>query len=241
MPKEHYYWIDWMKFIGMYFIVAGHIFPYGYEYIYVFNVPLFFVISGFLSHHVDNTRVFWKNLFQNLIVPCMIICLVLHLIGIIESAVLGRFELANIPKHIVNCILGEFGRKSSAGGIGICWFIYTLILCKIIYQFIGNKPVINGIVVILFAGIAYFYNQKGFHFYNSVVNTTLAYPLFAAGVGYKQLRINDICRKKWPLVLGAILSIIVVWLIGYYNGAPWMFNNTYGKNIVLLNIHGAPL
>lgn len=36
MVKEHYYWIDWMKVFGMYFIVAGHFFI-GHEFV---NIPL---------------------------------------------------------------------------------------------------------------------------------------------------------------------------------------------------------
>lgn len=48
MSSSRLVWCDWMKAIGMYFIVAGHFFPIGYKYIYVFNVPLFFILSGFL-------------------------------------------------------------------------------------------------------------------------------------------------------------------------------------------------
>lgn len=72
MSKERLYWIDWMKAIGMYFIIAGHIFPVGNEYIYVFSVPLFFMMSGFLGHREDDVRVFWSKLWRNLILPCII-------------------------------------------------------------------------------------------------------------------------------------------------------------------------
>jgi surface polysaccharide O-acyltransferase-like enzyme len=33
MDKERIIWIDRMKVIGMYFIIAGHLFPIGYTYI----------------------------------------------------------------------------------------------------------------------------------------------------------------------------------------------------------------
>lgn len=32
MAKQRLYWIDWMKAIGMFFIIAGHIFLIGNEY-----------------------------------------------------------------------------------------------------------------------------------------------------------------------------------------------------------------
>ena len=49
MPKEHLYWIDWMKVIGIYFIVLGHLFPNGgakmYDALYGKNIVLFFMGS----------------------------------------------------------------------------------------------------------------------------------------------------------------------------------------------------
>ena len=45
-PRLH--WVDVMKVLGMFFIIYGHLFTYGYQYAYAFNVPVFFVLSGFL-------------------------------------------------------------------------------------------------------------------------------------------------------------------------------------------------
>ena len=43
-------WIDWMKVIGITAVVWGHFFPEGMsDFIYAFNVPVFFVISGYLT------------------------------------------------------------------------------------------------------------------------------------------------------------------------------------------------
>lgn len=51
-------WIDWMKAWGMYFIVLGHFFSIGSAYVYVFNVPLFFIVSGFLYKYDKGTHEF---------------------------------------------------------------------------------------------------------------------------------------------------------------------------------------
>lgn len=58
--KSHMVWIDWMKVLGIYFIIVGHIFPVGKEFVYAFSVPLFFLISGFLSHREEDCSVFWQ-------------------------------------------------------------------------------------------------------------------------------------------------------------------------------------
>lgn len=50
MGKVRYYWVDWMKVLGMFLIVWGHFFPKSFcDAIYSFNVPLFFCISGYLG------------------------------------------------------------------------------------------------------------------------------------------------------------------------------------------------
>lgn len=49
--KERRIWIDWMKVLGMLFIVWGHFTPnIMHNFIYAFNVPLFFCISGALTN-----------------------------------------------------------------------------------------------------------------------------------------------------------------------------------------------
>lgn len=47
-------YIDWMKALGMFFIIWGHLNPeYIKDCIYTFSVPSFFVISGFLFKPSD--------------------------------------------------------------------------------------------------------------------------------------------------------------------------------------------
>ena len=50
-------WIDWMKTIAMYSIVAGHGGVPGNKNFYVFSVPCFFILSGFLSKQENDASV----------------------------------------------------------------------------------------------------------------------------------------------------------------------------------------
>lgn len=181
--NPHLYWIDWMKAIGMYFIIAGHIFLEGYEYIYVFSVPLFFLISGYLGHIEDDVKAFWRKLFYNLILPCIIIVLILHAECILTQIRLQTFEWNSIPRHILNCVLGNLGLESVEGGIGICWFIYTLSICKVIQQFFSKNKIINIGVIVVCLALAIWYNTCDLHLSNALANTTFAYPLYALGGG----------------------------------------------------------
>ena len=63
---ERFNFIDWMKTIGMYCIILGHFLSIGHKYIYVFSVPLFFVISGFLNKKADVNTFSCKYLLQSI-------------------------------------------------------------------------------------------------------------------------------------------------------------------------------
>lgn len=54
-------WVDYMKVIGMYLIIAGHFCTIGNKYIYTFSVALFFCISGFLCKKKESIVCFGKN------------------------------------------------------------------------------------------------------------------------------------------------------------------------------------
>lgn len=103
------YWIDWMKAIGMGLIVYGHFSSLYDIYVYVFSVPLFFLISGFLSRRESDRKVFWKKLFFNLIVPLLIICPINYLI----KAVMGFIATGNGPEtpllFLFKMIIGRQG------------------------------------------------------------------------------------------------------------------------------------
>ena len=90
-------WLDWMKAIGIGLIVYGHFFSLYDIYVYVFSVPLFFLISGFLCKKESDDKVFWKKLWYNLITPMLIICTINYLIG----AVRGYFfsSQPNLPEN----------------------------------------------------------------------------------------------------------------------------------------------
>lgn len=227
-----------MKAIGMYFIIAGHIFLNGYEYIYVFSVPLFFLISGYLGHREENAKVFWRKMFFNLILPCILIAFILHAEHILTQIRLHTFEWFSIPRHFFNCIIGNLGLESVEGGIGICWFIYTLVICKVIQQFLSRNRVTHIGVIVVCLTLAIWYNVSDLHLCNAWTNTTLAYPLYATGGGYKSVNLKRCNPKRWWLFLALFGSIITVYLIGRFNGAPWMYDATYGKNIILFFVGG---
>ena len=220
-----------MKSIGIYFIVLGHFFSVGDKYIYVFNVPLFFVISGFLSKKETDDKVFWKKLWYNLIVPMFIISTINYLYACAQLSLSGTFELKSIAYFIFHILLGFHA------GVGACWFVYTLVILKIIHQYCQNRTLLYwGIVPALIS--AYLYNHFDISHIsgylvasNSIVNICTAFPFFAAGIFLKTKKdyISSL-NSKALLCLVFLTGAFVVYICGHFNDYVWMYHCGYGNN-----------
>lgn len=219
-------WLDSMKAVGLYFIVAGHFTPPGYEFLYVFSVQIFFIISGFLNKKVSFT-LFVRKLTRQLIVPMLLLSLILILINNLNLLRSGNFSSYKIVDDLFKLIIGE---QAVLGGL---WFVYTLIIVKIIAQLPSIR--IKTLFAILFLIIAYLYDNYCEHtIKNCWLNVFLAYPVFYLGeilTGYKH-QINCITSKYllWCLLISGAGGVI---LCGIFNSPVWMYRCLYGNSMVL--------
>ena len=232
-------WIDNMKTIGIYFIVLGHFFSVHTAFIYVFNVPLFFIISGFLCKHESNNLEFWKKLWWNLIVPMIIICITNSLITTILEIHSGCIDMNRIINFIPSMIMGMHR------SVGVCWFIYTLMLIKIIYQFTKGFPIQILLFVILLS-IAYVLHETEigtislFQKPNSIINVCTAFPFFLIGayLRYAKEYLNSV-KSKYMLFTMFAIGMFYLYLSGHFNGGDvWMFMCKYGKDIFWFLVGG---
>ena len=230
-----------MKSIGIYFIVLGHFFSHGWALVYVFNVPLFFIISGFLSKKEDDSSLFWKKLWYNLVVPMFIISFLNFLYDYKSfvfvnsiSELIYFFRL--IKGFVFNFLIGMHNVLST------CWFVYTLIVIKIIYHYCNSNKA-NIYFSILFLFLAYLSNKYQLRSYlysaSSIVNVFTAYPFFIIGVYLrcKKNVINNFNNKNHLLLLFS-LSIAIVFLCGKYNEPVKMYICGYGSNIFYFIVGG---
>ena len=234
-------WIDWMKAIGIYLIVYGHLESVANQYVYTFSVPLFFIISGFLCKHEDDDGVFWKKLWFNLVVPMLLISCITFAIDFVIDYRNGAFELSSLYEFPVNVLLGFHERVKQL------WFVYTLIILKIVLQFTPQKVYSQAALFVLFtvAGILVDYYSPivcGVNLVessNSIINSTLAFPFFLTGFWLRK-RKNELNEMHKPvaeiIVLVACLAIVI--LCGKYNSLVKMYINGYDDNIILFFLGG---
>lgn len=227
-------WIDWMKALGIYLIILGHFYSLGEKFIYVFHVPLFFVISGFLNKKEANKQVFWRKLWYNLAVPMLLMAVINFVYHCILQFFKGSFSLVEAYWFVRNLIFGM------VAGLDTLWFVYTLILLKVIYQFCHSDVLFYWIIAVMLV-LAYVYNHNDFPGYpfflnepNAFVDIFTAYPFFALGMlmrNYK-VRLNAL-NNKFMLISAFVSGLFLVALCSTFNGYVGLFRCSYGGNILL--------
>lgn len=232
-------WIDWMKALGIYLIVLGHFYSVGEKLIYVFHVPLFFVISGFLNKKEADGQVFWKKLWYNLAVPMLIMAILNLIIHSILKLLNGTFEPTDLYWFVRNVLFGM------VSGYDALWFVYTLILLKILFQYFPSMRLFYSVTVGMLA-LAYFYNNidlSGFPFFlsqpNAVVNICTAFPFFALGVFLRNFKmvLNE-WNQMMMLFPTFVCGVLVVIGCYFFNEYVAMYRCDYGNSILLFMLGG---
>ena len=84
LVKERIYWIDFLRGIAIFLVVAGHqkVFdPWFFVYTSPIKMPLFFFLSGLFFRYNDSQSSYFKHLFYRLIIPWLLLPLPIFLIN----------------------------------------------------------------------------------------------------------------------------------------------------------------
>lgn len=230
-------WIDWMKAIGMLVIVWGHCFPDGgmSEFLYAFNVPLFFIISGYLTRREQSFGTFWDKCLHNLVIPYFILSLIK-----VAGFILKHLDDGLWAWSLFGVTFG-FHSFNGASGCGNLWFVYALIVMKIIFQlFVRGSGSMLVVCVLSLCG-AITYNYFGVELAWGVADAMLAMPFFLLGYlgsSVFKARFDSFVRNmsnvsaplRWCM---AAMLMAYTYIVGLYNGEASMFMGQYGNNLPL--------
>lgn len=239
---QRYLFIDYTKFIGISLVVFGHILQNFsltdnnyyclklWEFIYLFHVPLFFIVSGFLYKNKEHSANIDKIIF-GLLIPYLIYQFV-YLPFICSSYIINYHYpmVSTFFKCLAGILLGDFLTSDySLPVCGPCWFIISIITIRFLCNFI-NLTVKNILLVVIFAvSILKFLVIKNIDLYFCIDNTLLAIPYFFLGYFIKQklfqknfiseniFKISDFNKHLFNIVY-LLISIIILLVILKYNG-----------------------
>lgn len=235
MEGQRKIWIDWAKTLSIFAIVWGHCFPEGLcGFIYAFNVPVFFIISGYLCHREASFGKCFDKTLHNLIIPYFILAAIKVAGPVIKHIGDGEWIWS------VAAVLGGFHSLNDAPGCSNPWFVYSLVIVKLLFQVSSGKRAI-ALAMACLAGAVVYNDILHLEWRWAVSNCLLAYPFFIIG---NSLRDKDILQRlvtsarqyRYVAALAAALLIAVTYIVGTQNGQAKLYMGQYANNIVLFAV-----
>lgn len=179
-------WIDIVKGIGIFSIVIGHITDGVLrEILFLFHVPLFFFLSGYLFKQPQELKGFIVKKSKTLILPYICFLTVFVLLLLLKDWL--KTEEIN-TEIIYNALKGG---QALTGELSVFWFITCLYFTQVIFALIAsvsNKSAlaVSMLIFLLFAYLAEAYMQ-GRSFLWAINTIFYALPFYYAGFLYRQL------------------------------------------------------
>ena len=236
--------IDLLRALGIILMIMGHI-DFGKKFdnwIHFFNMPMFFVISGYFYRQQDTLAVIRKRV-RTLLLPYLFF-------GIFHLAI-QFIRIRGIDPYAFYLLFFE---NTAGGGVpiaGALWFLTAMFTCDVIYHAVWNmrckdlwKHVITAGVAVLGMALAVYLPR--------VLPCRLPYGIDAGMVGAGLYHIGRLLKEKAQKLLDmhliiALAGIVLFSVLAHYNGRinmrtgkyatwPLFWVNAAGMTIMLWNV-----
>ena len=227
--KERIYWIDWVKSMAIAMVVWAHISLLLKKEIFLFHMPLFFLVSGYLYHK----RGIWgeaKTILLSLVFPYLIY----NLFYILPLPMGGEFKHDTIP----NILLGN--QEKLCYVMQPLWFIVSLIMMRLLCMSRLRIEVIGLVCLIVsfvLGGVEGLQECDYFQWRTTV----LCFPFFCVGWIWRSYFNFCIPFKKTVLIIILLVVFVGATIGGMYNSEHWqhglnVFHCRIGKNILFFYV-----
>lgn len=209
-------WVDYYKAIGIFLIVFGHaVFNNSdlTDFVFLFHVPIFFFISGYLEKtEYTPAREYLKKLVFSLVIPYFL----WNIISVI-------FFLPQSIKGFISLFLG-FTIWNFAS-----WFLMVLVFIKINALLFKNKLYIWGCLLLIVFCFLHFYGERLPYF---VHITFMFSPFFFLGMYGKSLINYVVNALNGRITLNLFLALLcLVLLFAIYKYSPIVHTHAVSKFI----------
>lgn len=145
--------IDIARCIGIIAIIVGHTSDPGIQRIvYTFNVPIFFMITGYFTNDKTPFPRFAKRKFRTLIVPYLLTCLVMILTALLTASLTGNDVIGEVKLWLYASLYGagyNWTEPFFISSIGLVWFLWATFFSSIFLRLLlKTKSTIRVLLVI---------------------------------------------------------------------------------------------
>lgn len=231
-------WIDFCKFIAIFYMVWGHS---GTQimldkYIHVFHMPIFFFLSGYLfdATRVKNFKELLIKKIRTLLVPYFLFPIVIFYFWTIAYGIIGKSN----PETQVSLWKGIFTVNPIISPYGaVQWFLTCLFLVEIIFyvmiKTIKHNQILLSSMLILLSLMGYFYTSVlHFRLYWGLDIALTALVFYGLGylfrnTKYTQIKSFVLSPSIFKIIMFLILSIIFSFSNGYVNMRTLQYGNYF--------------
>ena len=240
MNSNRIEWIDFAKGVVIILVVLGHVIEYNSDLskiIYVFHMPFFFIMAGFLLNldkwgGVDNYKAFTTKLIKRLLIPYYLAEFLWYPIFIFKEYYFGHLSRIIFYSSPIESFLGIFIGKATLLPIGPLWFLPCLLLTEIIFIKLYNNLAkssaeIFGAAIIFTSHVGLFFNWCGYMAWG--INVALVSQIFLfAGILIRRYNVVERLNLKFCLCLEIIFILTLllnkrIEMSGAIYGEPLLF------------------
>ncbi len=219
-------WIDWAKALAITFVVFGHTpqepgsFPQ--SYITTFHMPLFFMISGYLTKKEYFSLSILKKYWHTLIIPYFCYNIIFYPYWIVRHAIdVPNADWFDYFKPLIGTIMLQCETKYYESLNGVTWFIVSLLVYKLILS-ICNKYKFGNIIILFLSFVcAILYVINEFYLFTSdlpPIGLLKCMPFYFIGYYCRQ---EDIIadkpeKKDWYIAISCLITSIAIYFINDY-------------------------
>ena len=217
-------WIDWAKTYAIILVVWAHISPILHDEIFLFHMPLFFMISGFLYRKKDR-REELMSILWSLVIPYLLYN-IFYLLPLPHG---GGYEQG----YIINFLLGN--QEKLGFLMRPLWFIVALAVMRLICVTHIDLWIVGIISLLLSIMLSCTSSPENDYF--QLRTMVLCMPFFVAGYYLKlldALRYTAKINKIVLIICAALFFIAIIILAG--DQSINVFRNNVGNNILTFYI-----
>lgn len=230
--------LDFMKAIGIILVVLGHcnFYPFLNRFIYLFHLPLFFLISGYLYHEKDSNEP-WLFIGKKLqrflpLYICYASFFVLFHNVFVSMGILDSTLLIYPIGKIVTGILDSFLFHTVEPYAAAMWFIPVLFVSLVVYNFITylvrnvqnnkEKEIKRTFIIFLFTLLGLYLNYRNFNIGHHYQTVFVVLPFLHTGQ-LIQLYFKE--KLKPNILLSFIFLVIAILCLIYIEGGVELSQN----------------
>ncbi len=127
--REKLYYIDVLKGMGILMVILGHasFHRYATYFVYLFHMPLFFIISGFLDRmKYDSLGEMLKKKSARLLYPYIVFGILIIVYNTFMDEIRGITTEGKLKKRVIALLYGNMIFEDNSSYIGVLWFLVCL-------------------------------------------------------------------------------------------------------------------